>query len=273
MIKILTGYSGLGGSTTALINLTNTLNKVGYPTIFYGPDEYHKKICRYGRSIKDYQKQFGERLIIHFGDFKKRPEHAKRVIFSSYEKKEYEVNDQICFWDSCVFSNDEHKKYHSNYTGPYKIIPNLHQKIKNIEKSPEAKKCAGVIGNICERKQPHISIQRALDDGYEKVYLFGNLSDKFIPYFEKYVYPFIEKFPNQVIYCGPVDDKSKIYSMIDAAYLSSVEDGEVSPLVRDECKMTGTIFKGTDACNFGDDVIWTNKKILDAWIDILHLNK
>ncbi len=270
MIKILTGYSGRGGSTTALINLTNALNKVGYPTIFYGPDDYHIKKCRYAKNLDDYKEEHNERLIVHFGRLKIKPTHTKRILLVSHEKTEYEVTDQNCFWDECIFLNDDHKKYHSNYTGPYRIIPNFRQKIKKVEKSPEARKCAGVIGNIQHRKQTHVSIQRALDDGYEKVYLFGGVSDLFISYFQDYVKPLIEKYPKQVIHYGFIDDKSKMYSMIDAAYLSSIEHGEVSPLVRDECETTGTIFRGTESCYFGDTT-WSNRKILNAWIDALNL--
>lgn len=270
MIKILTGYSGQGGSTTAFINLTNTLNKIGYPTILYGPQDYHIKKCRYAKNISDYQEQFDEILIVHFGDFKKRPSYAKRVILCSHEKELYDINDQKCFWDECVFLNEAHKKYHSNYTGPYRIIPNLRQKIKKIEKSPEAKKCAGVIGNIDVNKQTHISIQRALDDGYEKVYLFGEVSHKYVDYFKTFVKPLIEKCPNQVILGGFLGNKSQMYAMIDAAYLSSIS--EVAPLVRDECETTGTIFRGVESCYGATDLI-TNKQILSAWIDVLQLKK
>lgn len=270
MIKILTGYSGQGGSTFAFINLTNVLNKIGYPTIFYGPQDYHLKKCKYGRVLNEYKEEFNERLIVHFGDFKKRPEHAKLVILCCHEKGEYEVNDEKRFWDECVFLNEEHKKYHSNYTGPYRIIPNLRQKIKKIEKSPEAKKCAGVIGNIDKNKQTHISIQRALDDGYEKVYLFGKVSDKYVDYDQTFVKPIIEKYPNQVIRKGFLENKSEMYAMIDAAYLSSIS--EVAPLVRDECETTGTIFRGVESC-YGATTLMSNTKIINAWIDVLGLKK
>lgn len=270
MIKILTGYSGPGGSTVAFINLTNALNKIGYPTIFYGPNDYHIKKCKYGRNINDYQPQLSERLIFHFGDCKERPLYAKRVIFCSHEKKLYDINDQKCFWDECVFLNEEHKKYHSSYTGPYRIIPNLRQKIKKIEKSLEAKKCAGVIGSIDENKQTHISIQRALDDGYEKVYVFGLLRVKGMKYAEKFIIPLMEKYPKQIIHMGLMGNKSEMYAMIDAAYLSSIS--EVAPLVRDECETTGTIFRGVESC-YGATTLMSNREIINAWIDVLHLNK
>jgi len=39
MIKIISGYSEKGGSTIALIELTNELNKRGFDTIFFGPHQ------------------------------------------------------------------------------------------------------------------------------------------------------------------------------------------------------------------------------------------
>ena len=45
MIKIISGFSSMGGSTEAFINLTNSLNEKGYETCFYGPHEYHLDKC------------------------------------------------------------------------------------------------------------------------------------------------------------------------------------------------------------------------------------
>jgi hypothetical protein len=41
MIKIISGWSNKGGSTIALIALTNALNAEGYETTFYGPHDWH----------------------------------------------------------------------------------------------------------------------------------------------------------------------------------------------------------------------------------------
>lgn len=270
MIKILTGYSGSGGSTIALINLTNTLNKVGYPTIFYGPEDYHIKKCRYAKNISDYQEQFGERLIVHFGNFKKRPSDAKRVILCPHEKELYDINDQKCFWDECVFLNENHRKYHSNYTGPYRIIPNFRRKLKKIEKSSEAKKCAGVIGNIQPIKQTHISIQKAIDAGYEKVYLFGVLPDDefHFSYYEKNINPLIKKYPNKIIKYGFIENQSEMYAMINAVYFFPLTD--VASHIQYECEATNTILYGNDVAYYADNT-WSNRKILNAWIDVLNL--
>lgn len=45
MINIISNWTNAGGSTVALINLTNALNALGYPTAFYGPHSWHKDKC------------------------------------------------------------------------------------------------------------------------------------------------------------------------------------------------------------------------------------
>ena len=45
MIKILTGYSEKGGSTTALINLTNKFNEANIDCTLYGPHNWHLNQC------------------------------------------------------------------------------------------------------------------------------------------------------------------------------------------------------------------------------------
>lgn len=272
MIKIVTGYSGRGGSTTALINLTNALNKIGYPTIFYGKEDYHTKKCKYGKMLSQYRQQQGELLITHFLDMEERPPHAKRIILTCHENELYKVGEHKCFWDECIFLNQNHRNYHSNYTGPCRIIPNLRAKIKKIEKTPEAKYCAGVIGGITHNKQTHVSIQRALDDGYKKVYVFGVLPDMCVSYYKEYIKPLLHKYPDQVILCGFVENKSEMYAMIDAVYLSSLSTYETATHQIHECKETDTIFKGNEYSHYADNS-WSNKKIINAWIDVLHLSK
>jgi hypothetical protein len=276
MINIITGYSGPGGSTVALINLTNALNDAGYLTCMYGKDPWFCKYCKYKFSAKsldefnDHKLTDKDNLIVHFGKFEIRP-NFKRVILCLHEKEFYQIPENS-FWDECIFLNQEHRNYHSNYTGPYRIIPNLKENIKKLLKTSESKECAGVIGSIDENKQTHISIQRALDDGYKKVYLFGkiNIRDSGVSYYEQYVKPLIEKYPEQVIYKGFVDNKSKMYAIIDSVYLSSIS--EVSPLIIDECESTDTIFRGNSVCYHGERS-WNNQQILDAWIDVLQLKK
>ena len=48
MVKIISGYSEKGGSTTAFINLTNIFNENGIDCVFYGPHQWHLDKCKSG---------------------------------------------------------------------------------------------------------------------------------------------------------------------------------------------------------------------------------
>ncbi len=272
MIKILSTISEQGGSTIALINLTNVLNKAGYPTIFYGPHEWHLNKCK-SRLLKFYEPTPQETLIFHHIHINERPQWAKRVLFVSHEKESFEVKDLNLFYDEAIFTNQKHYEYHQthlNHVIPHRIIPNFRRKLKSVEKSSDAKKCAGVIGYIHPFKQTHISIQKAIDDGYEKVYLFGLLPDDEIcfSYYEKNIDPLIKKYPNQIIKYGFIENQSEMYAMINAVYFFPLTD--VASHIQYECEATNTILYGNDVAYYADNT-WSNRKILNAWIDVLNL--
>ena len=46
MIKICTGWSNPGGSTTAFINLCNLFNESGHECTMYGPHDWHLTKCK-----------------------------------------------------------------------------------------------------------------------------------------------------------------------------------------------------------------------------------
>jgi hypothetical protein len=140
------------------------------------------------------------------------------------------------------------------------IIPNLKEELLKKDKTG-LEKIAGIIGSMDDNKQVHISIQRALNDGCEKVYLFGEPSG---PYFEHYVKPLLSE---QVIVKGFFENKQEMYDMIGCVYHSS--KSEVATLVKDECETTGTIFNGNFATN-NPPVMLTNEEIINKWIEILN---
>jgi glycosyltransferase involved in cell wall biosynthesis len=152
------------------------------------------------------------------------------------------------------------------------LIVDMFKKIRSLDALKEKlierdkkglEKVAGVIGSFDENKQTHISIQRAFSEGYEKVYLFGNVTDP--NYYEKYVKPLMNE---NVIEYGFESDKQKIYNMVDAVFLSS--KSEVASLVKDECESTGTKFYGNTATDH-DVKELTNDEIIKEWIKVLGL--
>tara|TARA_B100000927_G_scaffold78034_1_gene62109 strand:+ start:2448 stop:3242 length:795 start_codon:yes stop_codon:yes gene_type:complete len=264
MIKILTGWSNKGGSTFAFIRLTNALNDAGYEAKMYGPHDWHLDKCKSDK-LDNFKPEPDDTLIIHFLALPDRPP-VKKVVLNCHEKDVYEVSRVVPFWDECIFLNEKQRKYHSAYTGSYVTIPNLKEPLPNSIKEEGADKCAGVIGSIDKNKQTHISILRAINDGYDKVYIFGNVTDQ--QFYENEVKPIIEDNKDKIIEYGFISDKEKMYNMIDAVYLSS--KSEVASLVKDECETNGTKFFGNHATNH-DTKDLTNEEIIKEWVKVLEL--
>ena len=259
-IKILTGWSNRGGSTTAFIALTNALNERGYDATLYGPHQWHLDKCK--SAILDNRMVIddNDRVIMHFMKPEARPA-AKKVVLACHEKDLYEVGKTKQVWDEAVFLNKRHKEYHSDYTGANTIIPNLLEPMIKRDKSALSK-IAGIIGSMDVNKQTHVSIERALEDGCEMVYVFGEPSGE---YYETHVKPLCS---DKVVVKGFVSNKQAMYDMIGCVYHSSMS--EVACLVKDECKSTGTIFYGNDATDTELEDI-TNDEIIDRWVETLEL--
>jgi hypothetical protein len=263
MIKIISGYTDKGGSTVALINLTNSLNDAGYETTFYGPHQWHLDKCQSGvlndamlNTVRD-----DDRVISHFLQLAQRPK-AKRVILSCHEKWWFKVGQVKQYWDEVAFLHDAHREYHSDYKGKYKIIPNIKEGLIKRDK-PELDKIAGIIGTIEDRKQTHVSIQRALKDGCKTIYLFGKVGDE--SYYNSFVKPLLNP---RVIEYGFTESKQEMYDVVGRVYHSS--KGEVASLVKDECWSTGTQFFGNEETeNTISDL--SNNEVIKRWVEILEL--
>jgi hypothetical protein len=255
MVKIVSGYSEKGGSTTAFINLTNFLNENNIDCTFYGPHDWHLGKCK---SDKTDNVTYNEDdiVIFHFLDLKERPK-VKKAILSCHEKWWFPVGKIKQYWDEVVFLHDQHREYHGDYNGKFVIIPNLKENLKPSDKN-NLSKVAGIVGTIEDRKQTHVSIQRALKDRCDKIYLFGHVGEQ--SYFENYVKPLI--IPNKVILFGHTTNKQEMYDMIGRVYHSS--KGEVACLVKDECYLTNTEFFGNEETENEVSKL-TNQEILDLW--------
>ena len=261
MVKIISGWSNRGGSTFAFINLTNALNKAGYDTTFYGPHEWHLDKCKSGR-MNEINVSKEDKLVFHFIPLNSRPQ-ADKVLLSCHEKNVFEVGDMAQHWDEVVFLNEKQRNYHHKYTGKYSLIPNLKEVLVCTPKSPKTEGVAGIIGSIDENKQTHVSIHKALKDGFKKVMLFGNVTDP--NYYNNFVKPLVDE---NVIERGFMSDKQKIYDEVEAVYLSS--HSEVASLVKDECETTGTKFYGSKATDH-DTINLSNDEIITEWVKLLEL--
>ena len=201
-------------------------------------------------------------IISHFLNLQSRPD-VKKIILSCHENWWYEVADVKQYWDEIIFLHDKHREYHKRYLGKFSIIPNLKENLISIEK-PELDKVAGIIGTIEDRKQTHVSIQRALNDGCEKILLYGHVGDE--QYYQTNVKPLMSN--SNIILMGHSTNKQNMYNSIGRVYHSS--KGEVACLVKDECYLTNTKFYGNEETQNEVSKL-TNPEILTLWKNILNL--
>ena len=146
--------------------------------------------------------------------------------------------------------------------GKYSIIPNLKENLISIQK-PELDKVAGIIGTIEDRKQTHVSIQRALKDGCDKILLYGHIGDE--NYYQNNVKPLMSN--SNIILMGHSTNKQDMYNSIGRVYHSS--KGEVACLVKDECYLTNTKFFGNEETENEVSTL-TNEEVLNKWTKLIN---
>jgi hypothetical protein len=204
-----------------------------------------------------------DKLITHYLQLKDRPQ-VNRVILTSHELGWFPVGKIPTHWDEVVFLHENHRNFHNDYLGEYRIIPNLKETLFKGSKKPNVENIAGVIGTIETRKQTHKSIERAINDDCEKVLLFGKIGEQ--PYFENFVKPWLEDQRVELI--GFSEKKQDMYDSIGRVYHSSM--GEVACLVKDECFLTGTLFFGNEQTEHEVSEL-SNDDIFELWVKILNL--
>ena len=255
-VKIITGYSERGGSTVALINLTNAFNKHGINCTLYGPHDWHLDKCQ-SDSIKNVQLNNNDRIITHFLNLENRPD-VKKILLSIHEKGWFPVGRIKKYWDKAIFLHDKHREFHNDYLGEYSIIPNLKANLVANEKSPNVRDVCGIIGTIEDRKQTHVSIERAIAHGCKKINIYGKIGDE--DYFKKYVKKYLN---DDIKIFGFSENKQEMYDSVSKVFHSS--KAEVACLVKDECYQTNTEFFGNDETEHEVSKL-TNQEILDLWI-------
>lgn len=252
MIKVISGWSNRGGSTTAFINLVNLFNQHGIEAEFYGPHSWHVDKCK-GKLINDIVLNKEDKIIYHFLNvFTARPP-VDKFILSLHEKEMYNLKTKnYRIFDKIHYLNERQKNWHG-VTHPHFYCPNPHEHLE-ISDRPNGK-IAGIIGSIDENKNVHTSIKRALEAGNDKILLFG---EKRQPYFDTLVLPLLS---DKVEYIGYVEDKKKIYESITSVWSSSLSEN--ASLVRDECDILGIPFFGNEETPKLN--IMSNEEILNIW--------
>ena len=106
-VKIVSGWSNPGGSTTHHINLTNLLNDNGYDCTFYGPHDWHKDKCK-SASIQECRLDSEDILISHFIQLP--PANVKKHILSCHETNLFPLRDILPQWYDLIHFVSNYKR-------------------------------------------------------------------------------------------------------------------------------------------------------------------
>jgi hypothetical protein len=257
VFHIISGWSNPGGSTTAFINLTNALNNVGIETKFWGLHKYHLNKCN-SEIIYHNKLNFNKNdtAAVHYIKIKERLP-VRKMILSSHEQNMFPIkNISYKLYDKIHYVSEHQRQYH-NVDHPYFICGNILDNLKINPKPTE--KIGAVIGSIDANKQVHVSINRALNDGCEKVFVFGKITDPV--YYNTFVKILIDN--KKIIRIDFENDKQKMYDSVTDVYQDSIM--ETWGYVKAECIATGTNFHGSSATD--GLIIQPNQEILDVWAE------
>ena len=252
-VKIVSGWSNPGGSTVHHIGLTNLLNENGFDCTFYGPHDWHMDKCKSGH-IRDCRLTVHDTLISHF--IQVPTTNVKKHILSCHETNLFPLQQiPTAGYDVIQYVSNFQREWHG-INHPFKIIPPRVEKIKWHNPKNDT---AGVIGSIDEHKQTHKAVEMALEDGFQKVLLYGQITD--LEYYNQRiaVYDF-----DVVEVCNHVDDKEAMYGSVEAVYHASKR--ETYGLVEAECKLAGVPYRGVQ----NNPEILTDEEILERWKSILN---
>ncbi len=263
MVKILSGWSRPGGSTTAFINLTNFFNANEIECIYYGPHSYHLDKCR-GAELKKFFLEADDRVICHFLDiFDSRP-HVARFLLSLHEKELFPLrNYDYTIYDAIHYVSESQKEWHGCFH-PYFICPNMVNELRRNEQPP-AVVTAGVIGSVDANKNVHVSIRRALAAGMERVLVFGRITDR--EYYDTRVAPLVDG--SRVVYCGHQEDRQAMYDQLTDVFQDSLS--ESWGYIQRECELAGVRYHGSGVSERNHKIRLTNEQIFAIWAKQLGL--
>jgi hypothetical protein len=250
-VKLVSGWSNPGGSTLHHISLTNLLNANGFDCTFYGPHEWHMDKCK-SAHISECKLTVHDTLISHF--IQVPTTNVRKHILSCHETNLFPL-DQVPTggYDLIQYVSNSQREWHG-INHPFKIIPPC---VERIEWSSPRNNTAGVVGSIDEHKQTHKAIEMAFSDGFDKVLLYGQITD--LPYFEEYIQPLL----GRVEIRNHEDNKASLYGSVEAVYHASKR--ETYGLVEAECKAAGVPFRGAE----NNPEILTDEEILERWKTVL----
>lgn len=260
MIRVVTGFSGPGGSTVSFCNLVNLFNENGLDACFYGSFPWEGINCNFS-SINELQIAYDDVVIYHFLHTRSKPK-CKKLILSCHETSLFKIKDiPDLAYDSIHFVSNSQKQW-QGVDGV--IIPNVITSYKK-ELVKTEDKVAGIIGSVDRNKNVHEAIQRASqDEDVSQILLYGAVTDQ--SYFNEFVSPLLN---DKVRYCGISTDMQKVYDSIDVVYSSS--KSECLSMIQGECLRMGMEYRGLDSNTRAvEDYEFNNDIILEKWKKLLY---
>ena len=289
MIKIISGFSIPVGPSIGFVNLCNQLNRRGIDCTFYGPDRWHLNKCK-AADISSFHPEPGDIIIVHhvrllsladlfkvqdtiqqsrkktsrnlFADILGRyiPRAAKpnglKLILSCQDNALFPIrNLNRALFDGIHCSHASQVRYHK-ITRNHFVIPSFVNPLLPTAHKPEG--VAGVLGSIRRENKTHVSIERALRDGCEKVILFGYLKDPL--YYYAKIRPLTKTYGGRIQFAGFIDDRQEVYDSISDVYCAEYRPW--SP-IRQECEMTRTRFHGSHRDE--EDEPMSHVRIFEMW--------
>lgn len=261
-IKIFSGWSEIGGSTIAHINLCNMLNNNGYDCTFYGRHKWHLDKCK-ADTLDKASFHRDDINILHFLPLKFRYP-SKKLILSCHETNIYNLKTMNYKILDCIqFVSESQRKWHDiNHKSI--VIPNV---LSKLQKSKNAGRTgiAGIIGSVDRHKQVHLSIQRAINAGYKKINIYGLITDS--EYYKTLLLPLIQSCKEvNIVFCS-TKPQQEIYDNIDEVFHSSIR--ETFNFVKAECQMTGVKYNGLSSAESNAEYL-SDIDILKKWETIFN---
>ncbi|EKE03237.1 MAG: hypothetical protein ACD_20C00228G0003 [uncultured bacterium] len=218
MIKIIVDSDSLE-VVENYINLCNLLNQNNYECTIYGLTKTDSERCK-SSHISMFSPQKNDTIILDNISVKSVNDvyNLARILNPPvYSLKKNKLKYKIKRW---IKIQKEKLKIVFELPKPknFDLITNLSAPIvdiygQNLEKTA---KIAGVLTVIKPDGQIEVSIKKAIDDGMEKVLLFGRIGDPV--YYHDKISPILKTYHGKVQYCGYPDCREKIYSQISHVY-------------------------------------------------------
>jgi hypothetical protein len=232
---------------------------MGHDASLWGPHDWHTNFVPGGR-LQNCQIFNSDTAVAHFVNIASVAAlNPSRLVVSCHESPFLNnLNEQdLTAADALHFVSAGQKAAHNLSIDSTIIPPNVADVTWN---GGPGKKVAGVIGSIDANKAPHVAAQHALQEGFDKVLLYGRLND--LDYYTTNVLPMIAE--------GRVEhrqhaERDEVYNSLDAVFCAS--RSETYGMVEAEVKKSNIPFYGA---SYAPEIM-DSEEILDKWLNLLNL--